>query len=205
MDILKLLKLNLQFFSTDDAGGGDTTPPTDNEQTPPVDETKPPTDDKTFTQAEMDKIITERVKRLEKDKQEAIDEAKKLAGMNESEKQKHELEKLLEENESLKLEKNRYSLGREATKMLNDAGITADDELLEFVVKADADATKQAVQSFSALVASKVDDAVKEKLKGTPPKVNNQQGTGVIRESINAMKDSVARIKAIQDNPHLFK
>lgn len=201
---LNNLRLNLQFFSADPGGGG--TPPTDPSADPidpPVD---PPADPpKTFTQKELDDIVAKRVARAEKDKQDAIDEAKKLAKMNADEKQKYEFEKLQKENEQLKLEKNRYSLGREATKMLSELGITADDDVLDFVVREDAEATKLAVQAFGTLVQSKVDDAVKEKLKGTPPKGNPGNGAAVTKETIMAIKDSSVRIKAIQDNPHLFK
>lgn len=174
----------------------------DVEVTPIVEETE---EESTFTQAQVDQMIKDRVARAEKDKQKAIDEAEKLAKMNADEKQKYEFEKLQQENEELRNEKNKYSLGREATKMLAENGITADDDVLNFVVREDAEATKQAVLAFSTLIQSKVDDAVKDKLKGQSPKSNVGNSTALTRESINAMTDSVKRIKAIQENPHLFQ
>ena len=202
---------NLQFFSADPgaggAGAGQDTPPPEGDELPPEgkkpDET-PPEPPKTFTQEELDDIVAKRVARAEKDKQKAIDEAKKLAKMNADEKQQYEFEKLQKENEQLKIEKNRYSLGREATKMLSESGITADDDVLDFVVREDAEATKLAVQAFSALVQSKVDDAVRVKLKGTPPKASNGGNAAMTKESIMSIKDSATRIKAIQENPQLF-
>lgn len=211
MDFLKL-KLNLQFFAADDPGGtggaGQDTPPPGGEELPPAGKKPdeiPPDPEKKFTQADIDKVVKDRVTRLEKEKQDAVDEAAKLAKMNTDEKQKYEFEKLQKENEALKLDKNRYSLGREATKMLSESGIVADDDVLDFVVREDAETTKKAVQAFSALIQTKVDAAVKEKLKGTSPKTQTASGAAVTRESINAIKDGATRIKAIQDNPQLFK
>ena len=205
MNFLKLRLNNLQFFSADlGAGGANPTDPPTDPVDPPADPVDPPEPPKTFTQEELDDIVAKRVARAEKDKQKAIDEAEKLAKMNADEKQQYEFDKLQKENEELKLEKNRYSLGKEATRMLADSDIIADDELLEFVVREDAEKTKVAVQAFSALVQSKVDDAVKAKLKGTPPKASNGGNAAVTKESIMAIKDSATRIKAIQDNPQLF-
>lgn len=159
---------------------------------------------KTFTQDQLEEIVKQRLARAEKDKEKAVLEAEKLAKMNQEDKQKYEFEKLQRENEELKLEKNRYSMGREATKMLSEVGITADDDLLDFVVKEDAESTKKAVQSFSKLLQTKVDEAVKDKLKGTSPRVTTNTNGAVTKDSIMSIKDSVERIKAIKENPHLF-
>lgn len=200
MDFLKL-KLNLQFFAADDTGGST---PLESD----VDETQPPKEDETppvtFTQEQVDQMIKDRVARTEKEKAKAVEEAAKLAKMNADEKQKYEFEKLQKENDELKLEKNRYSLGREATKMLSESGISADDDVLDFVVREDAEATKQAVQAFSVLVQSKVDDAVKERLKGKSPKTASNPSGTITKEAIMSIKDTSQRIKAIQDNPQLF-
>lgn len=201
------LKLNIQFFA-------DENPPADPPQDPPGD--NPPADpqkddkpkdppEKLFTQAEVDKIAKDRAARAEKDKEKAIEEAAKLAKMNADEKQKYELEKLQKENAELKAAQNRYSLGREATKMLAESNILADEDTLEFVVREDAEATKAAVTKFAALIDAKVDEAVKEKLKGTPPKKSPNGSGATTKAEILAIKDASARIKAIQANPQLFK
>ncbi|MEK3887458.1 DUF4355 domain-containing protein [Bacillus sp. FSL K6-3431] len=217
MDFLKMM-LNLQFFSADTGGmgGADTTADdkktddqklddkkTDDEKTD--DKKSDAKDTKTFTQEELDEIVRNRVARAEKDKQDAIDEAKKLAKMNAEEKKDYDFKKLQRENEELKAAQNKFSLGKEATKMLAGSGIVADDDLLEFVVRENAETTKQAVQAFSALVAAKVDEGVKEKLKGNSPKKQTGAAGSTTKQTILAIKDSAERIKAIQDNPHLFK
>lgn len=212
---MNLLRLNLQFFAADtgDSGGTDT----DNDD---KDDTKddqkddrvdtstkddPPKDDEPkFTQKQLDKIVQDRVNRLEQDKQDAIDEAKKLAKMNADEKKDYELEKLRQENERYKQNENRYELGKEATKILAESNIVATDDILDFVVREDADKTSAAVKAFSDLVDKISDDRMKEKLKGTSPKKQTKATGAVTKESIMAIKDGAERIKAIQENQHLF-
>src|SRR5690625_3744113 len=215
MDLMYLLRLNLQFFSQDDTGGSN---PTDDNNTDDTkdDQQDDQTDDKDkddkskddepkFTQKQLDDIVKDRIKRAEQDKKEAIKEAEKLAKMNADEKREYEFEKLQEENKRLLAEQNKYSLGKEATKMLAESNIIATDEVLSFVVRDDAESTNKAVKAFSDLVDKISDDRMKEKLKGTSPK--KQQGVpgAKTKEDILAIKDGAERIKAIQDNPQLFK
>jgi|SRR5690625_51697 len=217
MDLMNLLRLNLQYFSQDDAGGsnGDNQDQDDNKDDNQDDQQDDKKDDQTdddkskddkpkFTQDQLDKIVQDRVNRLEQDKQEAIDEAEKLAKMNADEKQQYELEKLQRENKQLKESQNRFELGKEATKILAESDIIATDEILDFVVREDADKTSEAVKAFSSLVDKVSDDRMKEKLKGTSPKKQTGSQSAVTKDSILSIKDGAERIKAIQENPQLF-
>lgn len=216
MDLMNLLKLNLQFFSQDDTGGsnpggeGTNTDDKKDETTPPDGKKDDKQDDKkdkktiTLTQKELDKMMSDREKRALKDKDEAIEEAKKLAKMNADQKKEYEHEKTQKENEALKARINRYELGQEATKILAESNITATDEILDFVVREDAETTSAAVKAFSDLVDKVSDERMKDKLKGKSPKKQTQQNGATTRESIMAIKDGAERIKAIQENPHLF-
>lgn len=205
----ELFKLNLQFFAESD----ETTPPEDDSEDKTRD-AKQPEDKKdkkgsgdetvTLTQKQLNKMMAEREQRAIKDKEEAIAEAEKLAKMNADQKREYEFEKLQRENEDLKAAQNKYELGREATKMLSESSITATDEILDFVVREDAEKTGEAVKAFSKLVDKIADERMTEKLKGRPPKKQTGSPGTMSRESIMAIKDSAARIKAIQDNPHLF-
>lgn len=206
---LNQLRLNLQFFSQDDTGGSN---PSDDEkgndtqdgQDDSKGEEKEEKDERTFTQKELDDIVQQRLRRAEKEKQDAIDEAKKLAKMNADEKREYELEKLKQENEELKAVQIRFELGKEATKMLATSGITATDEILDFVVREDAETTSEAVKAFTELITDTADALVKEKLKGNAPR--KQTGvTGITKQDILNIKDSAERIRAIQENQHLFK
>ena len=128
------LPLKLQLFAEPPA---DPTPPADPVD-PPADPA-PPTDPKppvkTYTQEELEKIVKDRVAREKKATEEAVEEAKKLAKMNEDEKAKYELEKLQSELAEYKKKDAFYGLSKEASKMLSEHNIHADDELLAFVVR----------------------------------------------------------------------
>src|SRR5690606_31902480 len=164
-----LLKLDLQFFAQDDNPGADKPGHdvhdgdnggvnTGAEPEPYAGEgddntnKKPNKKEKLFTQEEVNRIVKERLARALKDKEEAIKEAEKLAKMNAEQKREYELEKLRRENEELKKAQMRYELGREATKMLGEAGIMADDDVLSFVVRDNAEQTQEAVKTFISLV-----------------------------------------------------
>lgn len=211
---MHLLRLNSQFFSQDDTGGSN---PTDDNNTDGTkdDQQDDQTDDKDkddkskddepkFTQKQLDDIVKDRIKRAEQDKEKAIKEAEKLAKMTADQKREYEFEKLQRENEELKQAQNRYELGKEATKILSESGINATDEILDFVVRDDAEKTSEAVKAFSDLVDKVSEERMKEKLKGTSPKKQQGTNTGVTKESILAIKDSSERIRKIQENPHLF-
>ena len=204
----ELLRVNINQFDEGEGSGegegedsGDGEQGESDEQGEKKDDKKPP---KTFTQEELEEIVTKRIAREKKAAQDAIAEAEKLAKMNADEKQQYEFEKLKAENEALKAEKNKVSLGKEAAKMLSEASIVADDEVLEFVVRADAEQTKVAVSAFTKLVQKKVDEAVKEKLKGTPPKKPTGTPGALTKEEIMKIKDASERVRKIQENPHLF-
>lgn len=210
MNMIERLRLNLQFFSQDDTGGSnpsdDNTDDTqDNTQDNQENDTKDDQQDETtFTQEQVDQIVKDRIKRAEQDKEKAIKEAEKLAKMTADQKREYEFEKLQRENEELKQAQNRYELGKEATKILSESGINATDEILDFVVRDDAEKTSEAVKAFSDLVDKVSEERMKEKLKGTSPKKQQGTNTGVTKESILAIKDSSERIRKIQENPHLF-
>ena len=198
------LPLKLQLFAEPPA---DPTPPTDPID-PPADPA-PPTDPKppvkTYTQEELEKIVKDRVAREKKATEEAVEEAKKLAKMNEDEKAKYELEKLQSELAEYKKKDAFYGLSKEASKMLSEHNIHADDELLAFVVKDDAEATKLAVDSFVALVNSKVTDGVKQALSGTPPKSNASSNSGVKNPFSKEHFNLTEQGKLLNENPELYK
>lgn len=206
------LPLDLQFFAQDDddpegdpdkkgvnpdLGDG---PDKDKDKDPD----KKEKDEKLFTQDQVNKMIKDRVAREIKDKEEAVKEAEKLAKMNAEQKREYELEKLKRENEELKAAQNRYELGREATKILSESGITATDEILEFVVREDAEKTGEAVKAFSELVDKISDEKMKEKLKGKSPKIQTQ---------VNSFKNPWSKehrnlteqARILKENPELAK
>ena len=124
--------------------------------------------------------------------------------MNEDEKAKYEYEQLQKELEEYKRKDSYYGLSKEASKMLSEHNINADDDLLMFVVRDDAEATKQAVDSFVTMFNQKVQEGVKQALAGKSPKVNSSPGQTLTKKDILAEKDATKRIRLIQENPNLF-
>src|SRR5699024_7831851 len=91
----------------------------------------------------------------------AVAEAEKLAKMNAEEKREHERQKLEEELAEYKRKDQFYSLSKEASKMLSEHNIHADEELLSFVVKDDADATQAAVNTCVTIIKDKLGEGAK--------------------------------------------
>ena len=156
-----------------------------------------------ISKSEMEKIIKERVAREKKATEKAVAEAEKLAKMNAEEKREHERQKLEEELAEYKRKDQYYSLSREATNMLHEHGITANDELLGMIVKDTAEDTQTAVNSFVTLFNAKVEEGVKKALSGNSPRVN--AGNNVVsKKQIMEIKNPVERQKAIRENINLF-
>lgn len=163
---------------------------------------------KTFTQSEVDELIKKRLAKQEKsfDKrmQEKLDEAEKLRQMNETQKAEYEQEKQKAYIAELEAKINRSGLEREASKMLSEGGIVADDKILGIVVKDTAERTQEAVDSFVALVNEIADKKVGEKLKGkTPKKMEDTSAGEITKEQFNKMGYQ-SRNELLRNNPELY-
>ena len=164
---------------------------------------------KTFTQSEVDELIKKRLAKQEKsfDKrmQEKLDEAEKLRAMNETQKAEYEQEKQKAYIAELEAKINRSGLEREASKMLSEGGIVADDKILGLIVKDTAERTQEAVESFVALVNDLADKKVGEKLKGkTPKKMEDTSAGEITKEQFNKMGYQ-SRNELLQNNPELYR
>lgn len=166
------------------------------------------TTEKTFTQAEVDDIVQKRLskaeKSFEKKIQERINEAEKLRKMNAEQKAEYEAQKQAERIAELEAQINRNGLEKEASKMLSEAGIVASDEILDFVVKDNAELTQETINNFTALVNDLADKKVSEMLKGkTPKKVEQSTAGAITKEQFDRMgyKD---RNELLQRNPELY-
>ena len=167
------------------------------------------TTEKTFTQSQLDEIIQKekaKAKRsAEKEYQAKMDEAEKLRKMNEVQKAEYEQEKQRAYIAELEAKINRSGLEREASKMLSEGGIVADEKILGIVVKDTAERTQEAVDSFVTLVNELADKKVGEKLKGKTPKKMEDTSTGEItKEQFNKMGYR-SRNELLQNNPELYR
>ena len=167
------------------------------------------TTEKTFTQSQLDEIIQKekaKAKRsAEKEYQAKMDEAEKLRKMNETQKAEYEQEKQKAYIAELEAKINRSGLEREASKMLSEGGIVADEKILGIVVKDTAERTQEAVESFVALVNELADKKVGEKLKGkTPKKMEDTSAGEITKEQFNKMGYQ-SRNELLQNNPELYR
>lgn len=167
-----------------------------------------PTTEKTFTQADVDEIVQQRLKKAEKSyarkMQEQLDEAEKLRQMNAEQKAEYEQEKQAKEIAELKAQLNRNALEKEASKLLSEAGIVADDEILSFVVKEDAEGTQEAINRFSSLVNEVADKKVSEMLKGnTPKKIEGNLKTSMTEGEFRQLSYA-EQATLYQENPELY-
>lgn len=185
-------KFDLQLFAE-----GGTEPPAEPENQGPGNTeppTEPNTEDKKYTDADVDKIVKERLARekaaQEKAIQEAKAEAEKLAQMNADQKRQYEMEKLQEENKKLKAEAARAELGKTAADILTKNDIDATPGVIDLVVGADAEETKANIDAFVKAVEAQVKKAETSRATGTTPRniVNNANALSEIEKRIAKYK-----------------
>ena len=133
-----------------------------------------------------------------------VSEAEKLAQMTSEEKAEYRAKKAEQELADLKKEIALGDMAKTARKMLSEENISVPDEIIMNLVSDDAEKTKSAVESFAKVFKDAVQAAVKESLKGNPPKASTGGTTTVTREQILAVKDRAERQRLIAENPQLF-
>lgn len=133
-----------------------------------------------------------------------VSEAEKLAQMTSEEKAEYRAKKAEQELADLKKQIALGDMAKTARKMLSEENIAVPDEIIMNLVSDDAEKTKSAVESFAKVFKDAVQAAVKESLKGNPPKASTGGTTTVTREQILAVKDRAERQRLIAENPQLF-
>ncbi len=206
-------KINLQMFAEDTATATETA----NAATETAAEGKDTkatetAAEKKYTDADVDRIVKQRLARAEKEQQKAVEEAKakekeaaRLEKMNAQEKAEYELaeaKKVIAEYER----KNTIAeMTSTARNMLADDNISVPDAVLSMLVTTDADETKAAVKGFSKAFKDAVENAVKERLKGNPPKTSTGGAVAnMTKAQIMGIKDHELRQKMMLENKHLF-
>lgn len=202
-------KFNLQMF----AEGGEPTPgaePTPGTE-PKAKGNEPGTEPKTepqgakYTDADLDKIIGQKFAEWQKKQQKAVDEAAKLAKMDAQQKAEYERDELKKQLDEFKRKDSLAEMTKTARKMLSDKGVTVNDDVLAMLVNTNAEETKAAVDAFATAFSAAVEAAVKERLKGNPPKKGSGGGVvAVTKEQIMAIKDPEERQKMMLEHRDLF-
>lgn len=198
-------KMNLQLFADE----GEQTEPEEEQQQEEV---------KTYTQEEVDKLLQQegdkRVstarQKIEKEFSERLKkelkEKERLATLSAEEKEKE----LIKQQQEALAEKERAIHLREL--QLDTVNLLAEEKIplgfANFLIKGDAETTNENIKSFTEqynkAIAEGIEEGVKAALSGKSPKVSTT-GNTMTKEEILNIKDAAVRIKAIQDNPQLFK
>lgn len=203
-------KLFLQLFAEGGAEGGEATSTTATEGTTTQQQTqaeggKSGKSEAKYTDDDVNKLIDKKFAEWQKKQDKAVAEAKKLAEMNATEKAEYERDQLQKELDALKKKDSLSEMTKTARKMLSDKGITVSDDMLSMLVNTSAEETKAAVDGFAKAFNDAVEAAVKERLKGEPPKRGAGGGVApMTKEQIMQIKDTELRQKKMLENRHLF-
>lgn len=169
---------------------------------------EPVKEEPTFTQAQVQQMIQDRLAREAKRLEAEQEQAKKLAKMNATEKLQFQLKQKDEELSALKNEQNKSALRATASSLLAGEGITANEDLLGMLVSDDAETTNDNLKAFVEIANSKADELLQAKLRGTAPRVTagvTQVAPSKSKADILAIKDVNERQKAIEENLELFQ
>lgn len=134
-----------------------------------------------------------------------LSEAEKLAKMTNEEKAAYRMSQMEKELNAFKEKDTLAEMSKTARKMLAEEEINIPDEILAHLVSTDAEDTKNTVQAFAKLFKDAVQDAVKDKLKGNPPKRGTGGKGSVTRDQILAIKNPSERQRMIAEHMDLFE
>ena len=185
---------------------GDPGNPTPADPKPGKDDSDPTPDPKSvpkYTDEDLDRIFDKKFAKMMDKHQKELDEAKRLSEMNAQEKAEHENKKLQEQVQELLRKEAISEMSKSARAMLSEKNINIGDDLLSILVSEDADKTKKSVENFISLFETAVNKAVKDALKGEPPKAGGS--SGLTKEQIMKVANRTERQRLIQENMHLFK
>lgn len=157
-----------------------------------------------YTDDDLDKILNKKFAKWKENQEKAVKEAEKLGAMNAQEKAEYERDQLKKELDALKKQAALAEMSKTARKMLSDGGITISDDLLSVMVTDDAVKTKAAIDGFSKAFTEAVEAAVKERLKGEPPRKGSGGVAAMTKEQIMAIKDPEQRQKLMAQHKDLF-
>lgn len=157
---------------------------------------------KLYTNEDVDKLINRKFAEWQAKKDQEINEAQKLAEMNEQQKSDYKLQKLKKELDEYKNRETLSEMAKTARAILSEQNINIPDELVSVLVTTDADTTSTNVKAFAKAFQSAVSQAVDSKISHREPRTGGSKT--VTKNDIMAIKDTAARQKAIAENIELF-
>lgn len=195
------LPMMLQFFAEQGGEGSDGAPNTESEQPNEGEEKQGEQQAKTFTQDEVNKIVSQRLERQKEQLKAKEDEAKKLSRMNAEQKANYELEKANKRAEEAAAKLARYEMRDSAKQMLADGGFNnADNGLLDLVVTDTAESTQANVNVLLSAIEAIREDERNKLLAGKTPKVGGKEIKPVSAQELLKMS-TAERVKFQRENP----
>lgn len=195
------LPMMLQFFAEQGGEGSDGAPNTESEQPNESEEKQGEQQAKTFTQDEVNKIVSQRLERQKEQLKAKEDEAKKLSRMNAEQKANYELEKANKRAEEAAAKLARYEMRDSAKQMLADGGFNnADNGLLDLVVTDTAESTQANVNVLLTAIEAIREDERNKLLAGKTPKVGGKEIKPVSAQELIKMS-TAERVKFQRENP----
>jgi hypothetical protein len=202
------IPFDLQLFAEDGADGGDDGSDDGDDGSDDGDDDHSDEPEKKYTDADIDKIVKERLARErkaaeKKARQQA--EAEKLKNMTAAEKRDAEFEEMKARLATLEAEKNQASMLSTASDILKDAGINVSSKLVGHLIAETADETKANVDEFVKLYNDAVNKGVKAAMKASGSNPKKSGASTLTREEIMKVKNPTERQKLIKENMHLFR
>lgn len=197
------LPMNLQFFA-EQGEGSNGAPDNEPDQTSESKNESDKAQDnqpKTFTQDEVNKIVSQRLERQKEQLKAKEDEAKKLSRMNAEQKANYELEKANKRAEEAAAKLARYEMRDSAKQMLADGGFNnADNNLLDLVVTDTAESTQANVNVLLTAIEAIREDERNKLLSGKTPRVSGKKVKPLTPNDLIKLKPA-DRIKFQRENP----
>ena len=184
---------NMQLFAEEDPE-----PEEPDEEEVEVEEEEKEPDKISLTQAELDEMIKKAKakdrqafrNRLEKEFKAEQAEVEKKAKMSAEDKVKYELEQYQKRVQELEAAQTKALLSKEATRLLKDKDIDANDDILEFLVGTDEEDTGKRVDAFVAIVEGAVERREKSRATGRTPK-----STDTKHEEVSELQKRINKYK----------
>lgn len=187
---------NMQLFAEADP---DPAEPDEEESKADEEEQKADEPEKlSLTQAELDEMIKKAKakdrqafrNKLEKEFKAEQEEAEKKAKMSAEDKVKYELEQYQKRVQELEAAQTKAMLAKEATRLLKDKDIDANDDILEVVVGTDEEDTGKRVDAFVEIVEAVVEKREKARATGKTPK-----STDTKHEEVSELQKRINKYK----------
>ena len=154
-------------------------------------------EEKTFTQAELDKILNKKFAQWQKKTEEAKAEAERKAKLTEAEKLAEERKEFEEMKKQFEYEQRVNS----TSKVLASNNLPI--EFADFLIAETDEATTQRVDLFKNAFNQAIEKTINERLRGKTPKVPTQTSKGITKEEWNKM-NLVQRQQIFNSNRELY-